>query len=402
MTSLTCGIALLSACPSDDGAGSDDVGEAGTEEESTEEGPTSTCGDGIVEGEEQCDLGAGNSDSGSCTSACTVAECGDGFVYTEFEECDDGNDSNNDACTNQCTAAMCGDGYVQPGEECDDGNDNNGDDCNNACLPGNCGDGIIQEGEQCDDGNTDTDDECPACELAYCGDGYVQAGVEECDDGNDSSNDECVATFCTFNVCGDGHIYEGVEECDDGNLADTDACPSTCTEAVCGDGFIQEGVEECDDANDVDDDFCQNGCISNGYFEDFETGDLMTLPWVTSGNAVWFAGPAGAYGGSEYGGVSGNIGNSGTSSLEVVLEMPQDGEVRFWHSESTENNFDYLRFFIDDTEQDTWSGMNAWAEAVYPVSTGMHTFRWSYTKDGSLDGGQDTVYVDDIYIGPPN
>jgi cysteine-rich repeat protein len=226
--------------------------------------PNPSCGDGVVDAPEQCDLGPENSESGQCTPDCQIAACGDGHVYADFEECDDGNQDDSDACVDECKLASCGDGHVQTGVEmCDDGNDDPADGCNSMCLPGACGDGIVQDGEQCDDGNRETADACPACQLAFCGDGYTQAGVEECDDGNELDNDACLPVFCTQAECGDGYVYEGVETCDDGNLDDDDACPSSCQPAVCGDGFTYEGMEECDDGNDVDDDICSNVCELN-------------------------------------------------------------------------------------------------------------------------------------------
>jgi cysteine-rich repeat protein len=219
------------------------------------------CGDMVIEGNEQCDLGPANSDTGQCTTSCRIAACGDGLVYEGFEECDDGNPANTDECVEDCKAASCGDGFTQAGVEmCDDGNVDDTDGCNTMCLPGSCGDGLVQAGEQCDDGNRDTTDACPACALAFCGDGFQQAGVEFCDDGNMTSTDACTHPFCEPNVCGDGIVYEGMEGCDDGNDVDGDACTLACTLADCGDGIVQVGVEECDDGNDVDDDACDNAC----------------------------------------------------------------------------------------------------------------------------------------------
>lgn len=226
-----------------------------------------SCGDAVVDVGEECDLGPANSDAGTCTTSCQVAECGDGLVFEGFEECDDGNTSNGDKCINACKLASCGDGHVQLGvEECDDGNEDNADGCTTTCTPGLCGDGIVQAGEQCDDGNNITTDECPACQLAFCGDGYMQAGVESCDDGNQDSNDACTSPFCTPAECGDGIVWAGLEECDDGNDEDGDDCPTSCTIAFCGDGYTHDANEECDDGNNVDDDTCTNNCISNGVF----------------------------------------------------------------------------------------------------------------------------------------
>ncbi len=226
-----------------------------------------TCGDGVVDMGEECDFGPANSDSGTCTTGCLVAECGDGLLLEGLEECDDGNAVNTDDCINACKIATCGDGFAQAGvEECDDGNDDNADGCTTSCTPGVCGDGILQGGEQCDDGNDITTDECPACQLAFCGDGYMQAGVESCDDGNQNSDDACTNPFCVPATCGDGIVWTNMEECDDGNEEDGDDCPTSCTNAFCGDGFTHDVLEECDDGNDVDDDTCTNDCISNGVF----------------------------------------------------------------------------------------------------------------------------------------
>lgn len=262
LTVLSCvpAIACAPAAGSDDGLSTftgDGDGETGDGD-----GDAGSCGDGVVQIGEECDLGPANAASGQCTPNCLLAECGDGFVLEGFEECDDQNSDNTDDCLTTCAAASCGDGLVHAGVEmCDDGNDDPADGCNERCLPGSCGDGIIQEGEQCDDGNADVTDDCPACQLAFCGDGYMQAGIESCDDGNDLSNDGCTSPFCEPAECGDGLVWEGMEQCDDGNTLDNDACPS-CQTGYCGDGFKWVGMEECDDGDDVDDDGCSNACIA--------------------------------------------------------------------------------------------------------------------------------------------
>lgn len=84
----------------------------------------------------------------------------------------------------------CGDGRVQGGEQCDDGNVVDvGDGCTASCAvePGwactqpaaapstcqqTCGDGTVQgPGEQCDDRNLENRDDCVSCRLATCSDG---------------------------------------------------------------------------------------------------------------------------------------------------------------------------------------------------------------------------------------
>ena len=60
------------------------------------------CGDSLVEGDEQCDLGPDNSASGQCTPECQIAACGDGYVWIGAEECDDTNTMDGDGCSSKC------------------------------------------------------------------------------------------------------------------------------------------------------------------------------------------------------------------------------------------------------------------------------------------------------------
>jgi cysteine-rich repeat protein len=267
----------------DPGDGDGDTAETGTGDgDGDGDGDNSSCGDGIVDPGEQCDLGPQNAEAGQCTPNCNIAACGDGFLYEGFEECDDGNPSSTDACVADCKLAVCGDGYVQDGvEECDDGNDDETDGCTMACTPGICGDGVLQGSEQCDDGNADTTDDCPACQLAFCGDGYIQAGVEFCDDGNMDTNDGCINPFCVPAECGDGFLWDGMETCDDGNDDNSDACPGSCEPAFCGDGFYHQGVEGCDDGNNVSDDGCTADCVAEFCFrfDNTDQTDLMDIGW---------------------------------------------------------------------------------------------------------------------------
>ncbi len=235
---------------------SDSEGTSGGE---TTDGPEAECGNGVVEGDEECDDG-NDVQTDDCLNTCTAAICGDGVFHEGVEECDDGNDVDTDNCLNTCAVASCGDGIVHEGfEACDDGNDDEGDGCSNTCELTSCGDGMVQGEEECDDGNDDNTDECTdLCLNAICGDANIQAGVEECDDGGES---EMCDDDCTPAECGDMVVnMTAGEACDDGNDDDTDECPTTCEMATCGDGFVQAGVEECDDGNTDDGDGCSAMC----------------------------------------------------------------------------------------------------------------------------------------------
>jgi len=78
-----------------------------------------SCGDGIVQSEEACDSGMGNSDTqpDSCRSDCRAAHCGDG-VKDAAEECDDGNSDGSDLCSNACTTECNTHGQCQATGAC--------------------------------------------------------------------------------------------------------------------------------------------------------------------------------------------------------------------------------------------------------------------------------------------
>ena len=216
--------------------------------------------------------------------------------------------------------------------------------------------------------------------------------------GMGSDTDDCTA-ICADAVCGDGYVHAGVEDCDDGNSDNDDECVGSCVLAVCGDGYVHIGTEQCDDANAVEDDLCKADCTANAYGDDFETGTLSFLPWVSNAPA-WMTTTLQKHAGT-YAAVNADIGDGGTSTMEVTLLIPAAGVVHFWHRESSEGSFDYLRYYVDGVQQGSWSGQNNWAEATYPIAAGQHTLRFSYTKDGSVSTAEDSVYVDDLLITPP-
>jgi cysteine-rich repeat protein len=247
------------------------------------------CGDGLVGPGEQCDDGPDNGDMNACTSLCLAAACGDSLVGPG-EECDNGPDNGDmNACTSLCLAAFCGDGLVGPGEGCDDGNQDDADECTNACALPTCGDGIASMSEACDDGNADDTDLCTsACTTAACGDTFIQPlNGEACDDGPDNSdNGDCTGS-CNLAACGDNLIHDqgsGNEQCDNGNANGPGAlCNALCELNVCGDGD-QSPAEACDDGGLVNGDGCNDQCqteaCDDGMDGDQDDGctDFCTLP----------------------------------------------------------------------------------------------------------------------------
>ncbi len=135
--------------------------------------------------------------------------------------------------------------------------------------------------------------------------------------------------------------------------------------------------------------------------ETFETGDFSLYDWQFSGSTNWTIVNEGAYAGT-YCAQSGSISHSQQTDLILTIDILADGEISFYRKVSSENNWDWLRFYIDNVQKGEWSGDAAWNQEAYPVTTGTHTFKWSYQKDGSVSNGSDCAWVDDIQFPPTN
>jgi uncharacterized protein (TIGR02145 family) len=129
----------------------------------------------------------------------------------------------------------------------------------------------------------------------------------------------------------------------------------------------------------------------------FESGDFGALPWQHTGGASWTVQDQTSYDGT-YAAMSGDIGDNESSNMKVVVKLPFGGKVSFWYRVSSENNFDFFRFYVNDIEQARWSGDVSWNQVTYDLAPGTHLLRWSYTKDGSVSGGSDTAWVDQIIL----
>jgi hypothetical protein len=153
------------------------------------------------------------------------SDCGDGDLDGS-EECDDGNVFDGDCCSSSCE-------YDAPGSSCTDNNPCTDDACNGAgvCLHTNntapCDDDLFCTGSDTCAGGT--------CSM-HAGDPC--AGGLECNNTCNEAFDECQASF-------------GTPCTDDGNQCTTDTCDGsgTCVHATrtgsCDDGVFCNGADTC-------------------------------------------------------------------------------------------------------------------------------------------------------------
>lgn len=151
--------------------------------------------------------------------------------------------------------------------------------------------------------------------------------------------------------------------------------------------------------------FIQMGSI----MEDFETNNFTKFNWTHSGNINWFTSDSLKYQGN-YSAKSGKINHSQTSSLIINQYVLSDGFIKFHRKvscerDNTNHNYDYLAFYIDGVEKGRWDGEMDWSQETYAVNSGNRTFKWTYSKDYSVNTGADCAWVDNIIFpifGNPN
>jgi hypothetical protein len=127
--------------------------------------------------------------------------------------------------------------------------------------------------------------------------------------------------------------------------------------------------------------------------ESFEDG-FSVLDWNFGGGSPWTISASTRHWGSRSA-QAGAITDDAQTRLSITRNC-QAGEIRFWCKVSCEPNWDFLSFLIDDQSKGEWSGEQDWQELVFAVPQGLRTFAWTYNKDSSGSGGNDTVWIDDI------
>ena len=100
----------------------------------------------------------------------------------------------------------------------------------------------------------------------------------------------------------------------------------------------------------------------------------------------------------DYSMKSAAITHNESSSIVLNFTAVRDGAVSFFYKTSSENNYDWLNFYLDGQKVDRWSGVHDWTYVYYDVLAGAHTLKWEYAKDYSVDGNADCVWIDEVCL----
>ncbi len=119
--------------------------------------------------------------------------------------------------------------------------------------------------------------------------------------------------------------------------------------------------------------------------------DAPVQSFTTSGDLPWVPQDLYASDGLDAS-RSGPIGNEEQSVMTTQVTGPC--KVVFYWGVSSEADYDFLRFHIDDEEQEAISGEVGWTRKGFVVPAGTHTLKWSYSKDEFTVSGLDSGLVD--------
>ena len=136
----------------------------------------------------------------------------------------------------------------------------------------------------------------------------------------------------------------------------------------------------------------QVGTLAQGLAEAL---DAPTQSMATSGDLKWVPQWLYAHDGSDAA-RSGPIADLQHSEMTTSVTGPC--KVTFYWGISSEADYDFMRFYIDDVEMEAISGEVGWTHKGYLIPAGTHTLKWAYIKDDYTASGLDSGLVDQFGI----
>jgi uncharacterized repeat protein (TIGR01451 family) len=127
--------------------------------------------------------------------------------------------------------------------------------------------------------------------------------------------------------------------------------------------------------------------------ESFESSTFRIFPWINISEVPWTINKSNSVDGN-ISARSGMIAHNGTSSLMIRTLLSEDDSLKFWYKVSSEQNYDYLQFKLNDEEILKASGETSWLKKAVSVPAGANKMEWIFKKDNSVSQGEDCAWID--------
>lgn len=118
-----------------------------------------------------------------------------------------------------------------------------------------------------------------------------------------------------------------------------------------------------------------------------------TVIWYSHGHMLWEVENSTTYNGPSSA-KSPLMGHDQQATLETTVTGADS--VQFYWKASSEQNYDFLSFYIDGQLQNQISGVTGWDVQTYLLDGGTHLLQWTYAKDGNASPNADTVWIDQV------
>ncbi len=129
--------------------------------------------------------------------------------------------------------------------------------------------------------------------------------------------------------------------------------------------------------------------------ESFESSSFNVFPWLNHSSIPWVITSGSSYDGN-ISARSGAISHNGSTSLAIRAVYARDDSVKFFYRVSSEPNYDFLSFKLNDIEIFKKSGEIPWTQSGVAVKAGLNKMEWTYKKDPSVSMGSDCAWIDMI------
>ncbi len=127
--------------------------------------------------------------------------------------------------------------------------------------------------------------------------------------------------------------------------------------------------------------------------ESFESSTFTVFPWINISQIPWILNRSDHFDGN-ISAQSGAIGHNASTRLMIRTYFPNADSLKFYYKVSSEQNYDYLQFNLNDTEFLKASGETSWLRKSVFVAPGLNKMEWIYKKDNSVSQGMDCAWVD--------